>query len=123
MAIRAGQVVGHRLTSCGNGTSIRPATGSATGWGSAKMRPRRNVAAAATVTYRHRAQQLAELRCGLLGGAEGQHGHAEFTCPGEYALQPFVRCALDALAHAVAPDLQLDLQLAVGDRHACRRGK
>src|SRR5215475_10910556 len=119
IAIRAGHVAGQRLTCCGSGMSISPATGSATGWvtawaseGLAKGSLRRGVTAAAAVTRRHRAEQAAKLRCGALGRAERQHRHAELARPGEHAFQPLLRCLFDALAHTVAADLELDLQLA-----------
>src|SRR5262245_6028388 len=119
IVIRAVQVCGHRLTVSGSGKSTRPATGSAGGvvglvWASAMRAPRFGVAAAASVPRSQLAEQMAELLPGILGGAERQHGDAEVGRPGEDGAQPFLRRRRDALAHAVAADCEVDLQLAVG---------
>src|SRR5579871_3664286 len=110
IAIREAQVSGHKLISRGNGISTRPATGSfAIGLTSAKGCLRLHVPAAAAVADRHRAEQAAKLRRRLFGRAERQHGNAELARPGEHALQPRLGSLHDALSHAIAADLELDL--------------
>ena len=90
--MRNGQVCGHRLTSCGSGISIRPASGSAClVCASAKARSHLTMAAAAPSAVRQGAEQAAKLLGRVLGGAERKHGNAELLRPCKDALEPLLR--------------------------------
>src|SRR5262252_8631663 len=122
IAIRDSQVCGNRLTCCGSGMSIRPATGSAcVGCTSAKGCLRLAVAATARVTGRECPKEATELRSRFLGSTQRQHRNADLVRPCEDAVQALMGRLLDALADAVASDMELDLQLAIRHRHAGRR--
>src|SRR5262245_6319366 len=119
--MREGQVCGRRLTGGGSGMSIRPASGSDGGAASAMGSPpgRATSAAPAGPT----AEQMADLLRRILGGAERDHGHAKIARPGEYVAQARLAHLENILAHAVAADIEADLQLAVADRHAAGGGE
>src|SRR5262245_3447901 len=119
--MRKAQVCGHRLTSCGSGISIRPASESAGPvCASAKARPHLTMLTTAPAAARQRPKKAAKLLGRIFGGAERQYGNSELLRPGEYALQPLLRCLRDALPDALATYFDMNLQFAVGHGHAGR---
>ena len=80
-----------------------------------------SASAAAAPVCGQPAQQMPELRYRLLRGTQRQDGHAEIARPRQHAAEPRPARVQEVPPHALASNVEDNLQLAVGDGHAARR--